>query len=266
MDKAQLFTNAIVRPPGANFAEGLTSVDLGAPDYVRALHQHTQYCSALKHCGLTLTYLEPDEQYPDSTFVEDTAVLVQAHPHSLSSILMRPGAATRAGEITNITSVLSQFSTVMHAIEPPGTVDGGDICEAGNHFFIGISARTNEAGAQQLKKLLGLHDLTSSFVDIRGMNGILHLKSGVSYLGDGRLAIIDALSEREDFQDYELIHLDASEEYAANCVRVNNRILIAAGYPRFEETLRELGYETIAVEMSEFQKMDGGPSCLSLRF
>ncbi len=265
-----MFINAIVRPPGANFADALTSVDLGAPDYIRALHQHAQYCAALERCGLTLTHLEPDESYPDSTFVEDTAVLVQVDSHSPASIscaiLTRPGAATRAGEVANIAKELSRFYPRMHAIEPPGTVDGGDICEAENHFFIGISARTNEAGAQQLQTLLALYDRTSSFIDIRGINGILHLKSGVSYLGEGRLAVIDVLSERKDFQGYDLIRLNAGEEYAANCVRVNRHILIAAGYPSFERSLRQLGYETIAVEMTEFQKMDGGLSCLSLRF
>lgn len=265
-----MFTTAIVRPPGANFADALTSVNLGAPDYLRALHQHALYCAALERCGLTLTRLEADEQYPDSTFVEDTAVLLQAHHHSLGSascaILTRPGAVTRAGEVASIAKVLARFFPKMHAIEPPGTVDGGDICEAENHFFIGISARTNEAGAQQLEELLALYNRTSSFVDIRRMNDILHLKSGVSYLGDGRLAVIDALSEHQDFQDYDLIHLDEGEEYAANCVRVNRRILVAAGYPRFEQSLREVGYETVAVEMNEFQKMDGGLSCLSLRF
>jgi len=228
------------------------------------------YCAALDRCGLTLTHLEADERYPDSTFVEDTAVIVTAHPLSQApsscAIITQPGAVTRAGEVAAMTKVLSQFFPGLHAIEPPGTVDGGDICEAENHFYIGISARTNWAGAQQLERLLALYGRTSTFIDIQGMKGILHLKSGVSYLGDMRMAVIDALSEHEDFQYYDLIRVDRDEEYAANCVRVNNRILIAAGYPRFEKSLQELGYETIALEMSEFQKMDGGLSCLSLRF
>ena len=201
--------------------------------------------------------------------MEDTAVLVQAHPHDLASacaILTRPGAITRAGEVAAIATELSRFFPKMRAIEPPGTVDGGDICEAENHFFIGISARTNWAGAQQLEKLLASYGRTSSFVDIRGMNSILHLKSGVSYLGDNRLAVIDVLAEIEEFQQYELVRVNRSEEYAANCVRINNHVLVAAGYPEFETSLRALGYDTIALEMSEFQKMDGGLSCLSLRF
>ena len=162
--------------------------------------------------------------------------------------------------------VLSRFFPKLHAIEPPGTVDGGDICEAENHFYIGISARTNWEGAHQLEKQLASCGRTSSLIDIKGLDGILHLKSGMSYLGDMRMAVIGALAELDDFQFYDLIRLDTGEEYAANCVRVNSRVLVAAGYPRFEESLQELGYETLAVEMSEFQKMDGGLSCLSLRF
>ena len=154
----------------------------------------------------------------------------------------------------------------MHSIQEPGTLDGGDICEAGNHFFIGISQRTNEAGAQQLAGLLTSHGYTYSFVDMRNVKDILHLKSGVAYLGDNRLVVTDALGNRKEFRGYDLVRVSADEEYAANCVRVNDCVLVAAGYPGFEQTLGNLGYKTIALEMTEFQKMDGGLSCLSLRF
>jgi dimethylargininase len=103
-------------------------------------------------------------------------------------------------------------------------------------------------------------------VDIRGVEGILHLKSGVAFLGDGRLTVIEALANRAEFRDYDLVSVNAGEEYAANCVRINDQVLVAAGYPQFEGKLRDLGYQTIALEMSEFRKMDGGLSCLSLRF
>jgi dimethylargininase len=179
---------------------------------------------------------------------------------------MRPGAASRVGEVASITAVLSRFYSELHSIQAPGTVDGGDVCEAENFFFIGISERTNEAGAQQLAAWLASYGCTSSLVDIRGVRNMLHLKSGLAYLGDNRLAVIETLAEREEFHSYDLVRLNAGEEYAANCVRVNDRFLVAGGYPGFESTLQELGYETIAVEMTEFQKMDGGLSCLSLRF
>src|SRR6185295_12812959 len=124
----------------------------------------------------------------------------------------------------------------------------------------------NEAGAEQLAELLTGSGCTSSLVDIRNVKDLLHLKSGVAYLGDNRLAVIEALGNRKEFHGYELVRVPAGEEYAANCVRINDQVLIAAGYPVFERTLRDCGYKTSVLEMSEFQKMDGGLSCLSLRF
>jgi dimethylargininase len=256
-----MLTKAIVRLPAPDFAEGLTTADLGVPNYERALAQHEAYCLALEQCGLTLIELEADPLHPDSTFVEDAAVLTPK-----GAILTRPGAPSRAGEVASIKEGLAGFYSDLLAIQPPGTLDGGDVCEAGERFFIGISERTNEAGARQLAEMLASFKYTSSFVDIRGVSGILHLKSGLAYLGDRRLVVIDALAGRERFVEYDLVRVSAGDEYAANCVRINDHALVAAGYPRWEGKLRDLGYQTIGLEMSEFQKMDGGLSCLSLRF
>jgi len=255
------FTRAIVRPPGANFSAGLTTVDLGIPNHNLALTQHAAYCKALVSCGLTVTTLPVDEDYPDSTFVEDTSIVTER-----GAIITRPGAGTRRGEIVSISSELSRYFDKAARIEAPGTVDGGDVCEAGGHFFIGISDRTNEAGATQLSKLLSGLDYSSEFVDIRGVEGILHLKSGLAYLGGNKLVVTDALADHEGFRGYKLIKVHPSEEYAANCVAINGSVLIASGFPVFEKQLKERGYHPIALEMSEFQKMDGGLSCLSLRF
>lgn len=256
-----MFNRAIVRPPGTNYADGLTRIELGAPDYERALQQHAAYREALARCGLELIYLGADERHPDSTFVEDTAVLIPA-----GAIMTRPGASSRMGEVESIKETLSHLYARIDSIQEPGTLDGGDVCEAGSHFFIGLSERTNEAGAGQLAELLTSYGYSSSFVDIRNMKDILHLKSGLASLGDNRLVVIEALANREEFRCYELVRVNADEDYAANCVQVNDYVLVAAGYPVFEQTLRGLGYETIALEMTEFQKMDGGLSCLSLRF
>src|SRR5260370_42421400 len=144
-----MFTRAIVRPPAPNFAEGLTAADLGTPNYRLALRQHEDYCTALEQCGLTLIRLPADARYPDSTFVEDTAVFTER-----CAILTRPGAPSRAGEVPGIADALADFNPSIFSIKPPGTLDGGDVCEAGNHFYIGISERTNEAGAHQLVELL----------------------------------------------------------------------------------------------------------------
>jgi dimethylargininase len=255
------FTRAIVRPPSSTFADGLTTFDLGTPDYSRALHQHEQYCGALQSCGLLLISLDANAAYPDSTFVEDTALITER-----GAILTRPGAESRAGEVAAIEPVLRQFFPELKRIDAPGTVDAGDVCETGNHFFIGLSDRTNETGARQLTRLLAGLDYSSSLIDIREIGNILHLKSGIAFLGDDRLVVIDDLARRAEFSELELIRVPPGEEYAANCLSVNGRVLIASGFPSFQERLDSLGFETVALEMSEFQKMDGGLSCLSLRF
>lgn len=275
MTDSKRLTRAIVRTPGASLVAGLTTANLGRPDYELALRQHSAYCQALEACGLTLTRLEADERFPDSTFVEDTAVLVRPLPDgndpvrqspALTAILTRPGAMSRAGEVAHMREVISQFCSETSPIHEPGTLDGGDICEAGDHFFIGVSERTNESGARQLAKQLDACGYTSRCVDIRDVKSILHLKSGLAYIGDNRLVVIDSLAERQEFSTFDRIRVGPDEEYAANCLRVNEHVLVAAGYPGLERSLKSLGYSTIGLEMSEFQKIDGGLSCLSLRF
>lgn len=256
-----MFKNAIVRIPGSNFAEGLTSVDLGVPRYDKVLVQHSRYCEALRECGLTITTLGADLMHPDSTFVEDTAVLT-----SRGAILTRPGARSREAEVVAMRSAISSFSATFLEIEAPGTLDGGDICEAEDHFFLGQSQRTNEEGCRQLAAHLATLGYTSSIVDVRGMTSILHLKSGISYIGNNTLVVMEEMAGNPLFRDYELIRVSVEESYAANCVRVNERVLVAAGYPRLAAELVDRGFNPLILEMSEFQKMDGGLSCLSLRF
>jgi dimethylargininase len=253
--------HAIVRPPGANFAAGLTSMDLGAPDHRRALAQHAAYCTALERCGLSLTRLPEDLRFPDSTFVEDTAVLTPGR-----AILTRPGAASRAGEVAAIRPPLTEHFPRFAEILPPATLEGGDVCQSDGHFLIGISGRTNEEGARQLAALLTEDGFTSDLMDIRGIAGILHLKSGLAYAGDRRYVAIDELTRHPALRGREVIPVDSAEAYATNCVRVNDRLLVAAEHPRLESSLRAAGYDVLPVEMTEFQKMDGGLSCLSLRF
>jgi len=254
-------SRAIVRRPGENFAEGLTTVDLGKPGYELALRQHDAYCRALERCGLSLTRLKPDARFPDSTFVEDTAVLTPQ-----GAVIARPGAASRAREIEEIRGLLRKDFAQVREICEPGTLDGGDVCEAGNRFFIGVSQRTNEAGAKQLAALLGGFGYDTTLIDIRGLSNILHLKSGLAYLGGNRLLMIDELRDCKEFAGYAVVGIDKTEAYGANCLLINDRVLIASGFSRLRRQLERLDYEVIALDMSEFQKMDGGLSCLSLRF
>ena len=255
-----LFQRAIVRPPAPTFATGLTTVDLGKPDLPRARMQHAAYCDALERCGLSLVILPEDPAHPDSTFVEDTAILTPKR-----AILTRPGAPSRMGEIAAIEPALSRVYTKLERIREPGTLDGGDVCEAAGRFLIGISRRTNEEGARQLASFLEEEGFPSSTVDIRGVKGILHLKSGIASIGARRVLAIEALREHAALRGYEIVPVEPEEAYAANCILVNGTVLMPAGYPRLEAALRGLGHEIEAVSMSEFEKMDGGLSCLSLR-
>jgi dimethylargininase len=262
-----MFRSAIVRPPGSNFAKGLTTSKLGSPDYHRALEQHAAYCNALIQCGLTVTHLERDERHPDSTFVEDTAVLVNDQDLKQPfAVLARPGASSRTGEVVTVGEALRNLFSTVHSICEPGSLDGGDVCQVDNQFFVGLSARTNVAGATQLAEILEASGFEVSTIDIRKEQGLLHLKSGLAFLGDKRLVVTETIAERAKFSDYDLIRVRSDEEYAANCIRVNDYVLIASGFPDFAGQLRDLGYSTIELDMTEFQKMDGGLSCLSLRF
>ena len=259
------FTHAIVRPPARSFAAGLSTADEGPPDVDRALEQHAGYVEALRNCGLEVTCLEPDEAHPDATFVEDTAVVT-----GRGAILMRPGAPSRQGEVRSVEKSLREFYVDPPVIVAPGTVDGGDICQVDDHFLIGVSARTNAQGAHQLTGHLSRLGYTASIIDIRSNPALLHLKSGIAYLGDG-LWVVDAGIQGElraqggiDARDF--ILASPREAYAANCVRVNDAILVAAGYPQMGAALEQKGCRIVYLEMSEFRKMDGGLSCLSLRF
>lgn len=252
--------HAIVRPPPDTYARGQTRSREGPPDLALALAQHGVYCQALRDCGVEVTSLPPDPRYPDSCFVEDPAIITPR-----GAIVMRPGAPSRAGEADGMAAALLNWYGVVPRIAAPGTVDGGDVCEADGHYLIGLTARTNPAGAEQLAGLLADYGFRATTIDLRANRRLLHLKTGLAYIGDGRIVATADIPHDPALAAYERIAVAEDERYAANCIRVNDRILIAAGYPRVAESLADCGYELRCVGMSEFRKMDGGLSCLSLR-
>ena len=255
------FSHAIVRPPAATFAAGLTRSGLGPPDLALALAQHEAYCRTLERLGVSLVRLAPDPEFPDSTFVEDAAIVT-----GRGAILSRPGAASRAGETAAIGAVLSRWFPELDGITPPGTLDGGDVSDAGEHYFIGRSARTNAEGAAQLAGWLGDRGFGSSVIDTRGMPGLLHLKTGLSWLGGRRLLATGEVGGHEALGGWEVVRVPAGEEYAANCIRVDDAVLVPEGFPATGVLLGELGYDVVPLSMSEYRKMDGGLSCLSVRW
>lgn len=230
------------------------------PDLELALDQHLAYCAALARLGLQVEVLPADDDFPDSTFIEDTAVLADG-----CAVLTRPGAPSREGEVAATRAALAASFPRLAEIAAPGTVDGGDVCETESCVFIGVSARTNEEGARQLAALLEAAGHTTRAVDIRS-SGLLHLKTALSPLGEGRLLAGPELDGWEALAGFEVVRAGVGESYAANAVRIRNAVLLPAGFPRTAARLRGLGLEVVELAMSEFQKMDGGLSCLSLRF
>ncbi len=252
-----MFSKAIVRKPSTTFSQGLSSSNLGRPDYQLCLAQHQAYCEALKICGLELIELVAEENYPDSTFVEDTAIVTKK-----CAIISRPGHESRKGEVESIAEELIKHRPI-ERVAAPGTLDGGDIMQLENHFYIGLSDRTNKEGARQLSSFLNKYTYTASTIDVIDS---LHLKSGVNYIGDGIIVLMESLKNTNELKDYKKILITAEETYASNCVRINDCIIMPKGFPNTKAKLSALPYKIIELDMSEFEKMDGGLSCLSLRF
>lgn len=255
------FTHALVRPPADTFASGITTAGLGAPDLALALEQHRAYCRALERLGLSLVRLEPDPDHPDSTFVEDTAVLTPR-----GAIIARPGAPSRAGEVAAVEAALRRSHPDPDRVAAPGTVEGGDVCEAGGHYFIGLSRRTDREGAAQLGRWLASRRIGSSVIDIRALPRMLHLKTGLSWLGERRLLASGEIAGHEGLSGWEVVRVPEGEDYAANCLRVNGVLLVPRGFPATSRLLEERGFELVTLDVSEYRKMDGGLSCLSLRW
>lgn len=253
-----MFTRAIVRTPGKSFVNGLTTASEGLPDYELALTQHAGYVSALEACGLEILVLEAEERYPDSTFIEDVALLTKN-----CAIITNPGAPSRKGETAGMREVLGEFFNHIEEVRDPGTVEAGDILKVGSHFYIGISSRTNEVGAKQVIEYLERCGMRGSVV---GLERVLHLKTGVAYLEENQLVACGEFLSKEEFRKFNILKIDDDESYAANCVWVNGTVLMPAGYPKARKTIERAGYPVREVDVSEFRKLDGGLSCLSLRF
>ena len=253
-----MFKKAIVRKPCTNLVNGLTTANLGKPDYQLALKQHQEYIEALKECGLEVTVLEANENYPDSTFVEDAALL---NPHC--AVITNPASHSRNGEIIELSQVIENVYPIVETISTPGTLEAGDVMMVGNHFYIGLSERTNLFGANQLIGILAKYGLIGSTVTVEN---VLHLKSGVSYLENNNLLVTSGFINKPEFQKYNLILVDDDESYAANSLWINDKVLVPKGFPKTKKKIERTGYTTIEIDVSEFRKLDGGLSCLSLRY
>ncbi len=253
-----MFKYAITRKPSRSLVDGLSDADYGIPDYKKAVAQHNDYIDALKECGLDVTVLEACEDFPDSCFVEDVALMT---PHC--AILTRPGAPSRRGEVKHIEDTVKSFYENIERITSPGQVEAGDIMMAGDHYYIGLSERTNQIGADQMISILEKYAMTGSVVE---MSEVLHLKTGLGYIEDNTLLACGEFLSKPEFQKYDIIEIEADHSYSANSVWINGTVLVPKGYDRTVAVIKAAGYKVREVDVSEYRKLDGGLSCLSLRF
>ena len=255
----QQFHKAIVRTPGRSLENGIgSSPEQGKPIYEKALKQHRNYINALEECSLNVMELRTDEDFPDSTFVEDTAIVTER-----CAIITNPGAESRKGEIFEIQELLQSLYAELEMIYAPGTLEGGDVMRVGRHFYIGLSHRTNLPGAQQLIDILKKYDYTASIIPSKA---VLHLKTGVSYLEDNLLLASGEFVGNPNFENFEHIVVGKKEAYATNSIRVNDYVIMPEGFPATRAAVEKTGLAVKTVDVSEFRKVNGGLSCLSLRF
>lgn len=257
--RSYTFTHAITRKPGAGIVDGLRAVDTGTPDLQRFLHDHAHYVSLLASTGAAVGILEPLDDYPDSVFVEDAALCLPE-----CAIAMRPGTPSRIGEAAVMAPVLAEFYNDVISIAGPGFIDGGDILVTEREILVGRSARTDAAGIAELAQITSRWNYQVREVGTPA--GVLHFKTDCSLLDGETVLATRRLSDTGCFDGYRVINTADGEDAAANAIRFNELVLVPAGFPHTAEKLSAAGYDVREVGNTEAAKLDGGMSCLSLRF
>jgi dimethylargininase len=249
---------AITRPVSDSIIEcELTHLDRAPIDVARAREQHAAYERALEidaHCRIVRTAAAP--HLPDAVFVEDTAVVVDE-----VAIITRPGAESRRGEATGVAEALAQYRQLRY-IEPPGTIDGGDVLFCGRRAFIGQTTRTNADGIAQVRRILEPFGYTVSGVDVRGC---LHLKSAATAIAETQLLINPERISRAQFPGIDFLCVDPREPDAANILKAGDDYIYSSAFPRTREMLERSLTLTI-LDMSELAKAEGAVTCCSLIF
>ncbi len=248
------YTHAIVRPPGESYTQAISSAG-HTPDVQLARRQHTGYCQALAAAGVHVELLPPDESYPDSCFVQDTALVIAG-----MAIIARPGADSRRGEERSIAELLTERFPISH-ITAPGTLEFGDVMVLDDRILVGETARTNAAGIQQLKSILAPHNLPVSSIPV---HDYLHLLSAATFLGNNTLLAAGKFAEHPAFDGMQVITVPTEEAYAANALGIGRYVILPAGFRRVAAAVSARGFQVLPVELSQFEVADGGATCLSI--
>jgi dimethylargininase len=252
------FNSAIVRVPGRSVVDGLRANDGPSPGFDGVLAEHAAYVVALRDAGLDVTVLEALEQFPDSIFVEDPALVF-----SDAAILLNPGAPSRQRETTALAPVLAaRFPRLLTL--PRGHADGGDVLVMPGLVLIGLSSRTDEAGAKELSMLLASLGLASRVV--RTPPGMLHLKSDCALVDEHTVLVTEGLARSGMFKDWKQLVVHVEEPAGANVLRLNETVLARAECPRTLELLAGHGLQVVALPTAQIARIDAGLSCMSLRW
>ena len=253
------FNNIIVRTPSHSVVNGLRADDRGNPTYEGVKAEHDAYIAAMRDAGVEVTVLPALEAFPDSIFVEDPALVFTE-----GAILLRPGAETRVKETAEITPTLhNMFETVLD-LPSPGFADGGDVLTTPKSVMIGLSARTDKAGAEALVGCI--EKLGRKAEIVATPEGVLHFKTDCSLLDDESVLSTARLARSGVFKDFKQIIIPEGEEPAANALRVNDVVMVGSDFPRTIEMLDTLGYKVVPMKTTEIGKIDAGLSCMSLRW
>jgi dimethylargininase len=235
----------------------LTFLHRSAIDFGLAQQQHRDYQSALSSLGCEVVVVPAPPGLADSVFIEDTALVLDD-----IAVMLRPGVASRQPEVAGVAEVLQQYKP-LKAIEPPGTIDGGDLLRVGNRIFAGLSTRSNQSGIQQLRDIVSDFGMTVETVET---TKCLHLKSAVSEVAPGTLLINTDWISSSAFKDFELIPVDKEETHAANALRIGKNLIYPSSFPRTMDALVNRGIDVIPVDLTELQKAEGAVTCCSLIF
>lgn len=254
------FSHAICRSPSASVTQGLRAVDIGAPDFGLMQQHHADYVAALRATGAQVTALPALPDFPDAVFVEDTALCLPQ-----GAVVMRPGAPTRLGEAAEMAPHLrALYGQVAEISGVNSYIEGGDILVTGREILVGRSARTNAAGIAELAAIVTAwgHSLREVFTP----PGVLHFKTDCSLLDENTVLSTRRLADSGCFDGYRIIEVAEGEEASANSIRFNDAVIAPAGFPKTRARIEAAGFKVVEIGNSECAKLDGGMSCLSLRF
>lgn len=249
-------TIAITRRVSPRFNEcEITHIERTPIDLGTARAQHDAYVHLLADLGCQVIELSEEPDFPDSVFVEDTAFILPE-----VAVIARPGADSRKAEVETIIPALSPYRPLLH-VASPATVDGGDVLVAGKNIFIGLSTRSNREAVAQLNSLLDDYGYKAWGVE---MTDCLHLKTAVTCVDDSTLLINKNWVNPSNFPGFDLIEVDASEPFAANCLPVRGRVVYPTAFPKTRKRLEEKGYDLAPIDLSELAKAEGAVTCCSL--